>query len=173
MERRDVSATISIGISSTRNDSDLPWPSRPRLALTPPSRTPSRTKWCCQFRQIVAANDTRRFARREDLGHALGCHLLRHRRVVSGISADKNEIAADCLCHQCGHWRCRRQAGPPASCRCSRHGHARLRKFTLDETGGTGKPRRDTSANARPSGRSRAIKRLGFVEQNPDIGRIG
>src|SRR6185295_11494630 len=35
---------ISIARSSSRKDSDLPWPSRPRLALTPPSSTSSRTK---------------------------------------------------------------------------------------------------------------------------------
>ncbi len=35
---------IRNGISSSRNDSDLPCPSSPRLELTPPSRTSSKTK---------------------------------------------------------------------------------------------------------------------------------
>src|SRR5262245_38317446 len=39
-----TSTPTMTGMSSTMNDSDLPWPSRPMLALTPPSSTSSRTK---------------------------------------------------------------------------------------------------------------------------------
>ena len=97
MERRDVSAAISIGMSSSKK--------RQRLAVAVETEAGVDAAFehvveheieRREFRQIVA-NDARRLARREDLGDALGRHLRRHRRIVRRIAADQRDVESIAL----------------------------------------------------------------------------